>query len=306
MPTSKNLPKHGVRVSTYDEFRHYGNAFAAGALNFLLVIGNGGVGKSTTFRKAVGEAAQWIEGNATPFGIYEEAFDHRNRALVLDDVDALYRDRNGLRLLKALCQQETERAVCWYSEASVLDQRNIPRRFTTSSPVAILANEWCGNNKDVTALEDRAHVVLFDPAPLGVHRDAAYWFEDQEVFSFIGQHLHLVAHHSLRLYRRAWELKQAGLDWRKMILSSLLEGKALLVAQLKTDPRYGCEEERVQAFTASGAGCRATYFNYAKKLVTKVAAPEIVLAQRSPTQQAVTEQSFMTVLEKRYGRLGQA
>lgn len=304
MPTSKNLPKHAVRVSTYHEFRQYGRAFAAGNLNFLLVIGSGGVGKSTTFRNAAGTSAHWIEGNATPFGIYQEAYQHRNRALVLDDVDALYRDRNGVRLLKALCQQEQERAVCWYSEASVLEQRNIPRRFTTRSQVAILANDWCGSNKDVTALEDRAHVVLFDPSPLEVHRDAANWFADQEIFSFIGQHLHLVKQHSLRLYRRAWELKQADLDWRKMILSALLEGKPLLVAQLKADQSYASEEERVQAFTASGAGCRATYFNHAKKLVSTVASPQMVLAQALPPRESDAEQSFMSDLEEQFGRLG--
>ena len=40
----------------------------------------------------------------------------------------------------------------------------------------------------------------------------------------------------------------------------------LLVARLQADPSYGTEEARAQAFVALGGGCRATYFNHARRL----------------------------------------
>ena len=37
--------------------------------------------------------------------------------IVLDDIDGLYRDRNGVRLLKALCQSDPARSVGWHTAA---------------------------------------------------------------------------------------------------------------------------------------------------------------------------------------------
>jgi hypothetical protein len=34
--------------------------------------------------------ACWIEGNATPFGMYVKLYRHRDEFVVIDDVDALY------------------------------------------------------------------------------------------------------------------------------------------------------------------------------------------------------------------------
>ena len=39
----------------------------------------------------------------TPFGMYEKLYRSRDRLVVIDDVDSLYSDRSGIRLLKCLC-----------------------------------------------------------------------------------------------------------------------------------------------------------------------------------------------------------
>ena len=164
-------------------------------------------------------------------------FMHQDQPIVLDDVDALYRDPNGIRLLKQLCQSEPSRLLGWYSDPQYLERRGVPTKFTTSSPVAIIANRWSTVNADVAALEDRGHMIVFDPPPIEIHRQAALWFHDQEVFDFISEHLHLIANHSFRTYLLAFELKKAQMDWKRTILSRFLSGPALLVAQLKVDPR---------------------------------------------------------------------
>ena len=64
-------------------------------------------------------------------------------------------------------------------------------------------------NADVAALEDRGHMIVFDPPPIEIHRQAALWFHDQEVFDFISEHLHLITNHSFRTYLLALELKKA-------------------------------------------------------------------------------------------------
>jgi hypothetical protein len=41
--------------------------------------------------------------------MYAKLYRHRDQFVVIDDVDALYADRSGLRLLKCLCQTEEAR-----------------------------------------------------------------------------------------------------------------------------------------------------------------------------------------------------
>src|SRR6516165_12816098 len=104
MAASAKMPHHALRLVSYGELEAYVRAFAAGHLNLLLLFGPPGVGKSRAVRRALDPHVGWISGQATPFGIYLEAFAYRDRPLVLDDIDGLYADRSGIRLLKSLCQ----------------------------------------------------------------------------------------------------------------------------------------------------------------------------------------------------------
>ena len=103
-------------------------------------------------------------------------------------------------------------------------------------------------------------MIVFDPPPIEIHRQAALWFHDQEVFDFISEYLHLITDHSFRTYLLAFELKKARMDWKRTILSRFLSGPALLVAQLKADPAFKSEEERVKAFREGGGGNRVDLF----------------------------------------------
>jgi len=266
MTEPNHIPRNAIVVERDKELNSFTQAFADGHLRFLMVIGPPGTGKSRAMRNAVADRAAWVDGNATAFGVYCAAFMNQDQPIVLDDVDALYRDANGIRLLKQLCQSEPSRVLGWYSDPQYLERRGIPAKFTTSSPVAIIANRWSTVNADVAALEDRGHMIVFDPPPQELHRQAALWFDDREVYDFISQHLHLMANHSFRTYLLALELKRARMDWKRTILNRFLLGPALLVAQLRADPAFKSEAERVGAFIAAGGGSRATYFNHAKKL----------------------------------------
>jgi hypothetical protein len=304
MAESKKVPDSVVRVHTYNELEHYARAFAAGHLNLLMLCGNPGIGKSQCFRGALGSKVGWINGSASAFGIYLLAFEYRNQPIVLDDIDGLYRDRHGIRLLKALCQTDTVKTLCWQTGAVTRDPQGVPRLFSTTSKVAIIANQWHALNADVSALEDRGHCLHFVPTTLEVHRQAAGWFWDQEVFDFVATYLHLIQQHSLRTYVLAWELKKAGLNWRETVLSRFLQGATLEVAKLKSNPSCATEKDRVRAFVAAGLGCRATYFNCSKKLRPPVGEPLIRLVRSSPPEPARLSDDILGRLRRRFGFLG--
>jgi hypothetical protein len=304
MALSQSLPPSAVRVTSFAELDQYVRAFGEGHLSLLMMFGPPGVGKSRCVRQVLGSRVCWIGGQATPFGIYLQAYQHRHKPIVLDDVDGLYTDRQGVRLLKALGQTERTKTVSWQTAAPTLERCGIPRQFATTSRVALVGNAWKTLNADVAALEDRGHLLVFEPSPLEVHRQAARWFWDQEIFDFVANHLHLVAQHSLRAYCHAWELKQAGMNWRQGLLARCLTGAALEVAKLKANPGLASEAERIRAFVQSGAGCRATYFRHARRLKPMADPPKILLTQTSPPGDAAALEDHLDRLRLRFGRLG--
>ena len=293
----------GIRLTTYAELETIVTAFARGDLNLLILLGSHGLGKSRVMRQATAGQACWLEGTTSPFGLYCQLWRNQNRTVVLDDVDGLYASREGIRLLKCLTQTELQRSVSWHTDAATLVREQIPQEFRTTSRVAIITNEWKTLHRNVAALQDRGHVVIFEPSSLEVHLRTAEWFWDQEIFDFIGERLHLMREASMRHYSAAWELKQAGIDWRRLVLSRCLSGKALLVAQLKASPDYASEAERVGAFMARGGGSRATYFNFSKRLQSQAKAAPSIQLRSSPPHRAPDPELFR-ILRKWRGHFG--
>jgi hypothetical protein len=294
----------GIRLTLYADLEKIARAFARGDLNLLILLGSHGLGKSQVLRQATAGKACWLQGNTSPFGLYCELWRNQNRPVALDDLDGLYASREGVCLLKCLTQTEPQKRVSWHTDAATLSREEIPREFCTTSQVAIITNEWKMLNRNVAALQDRGHLVIFEPSALEVHVRTAEWFWDQEIFDFIGERLHLMREPSMRHYVAAWELKQAGIDWRSLVLSRSLSGKELLVAQLKASPEYASEAERVRAFIAGGGGSRATYFNLAKRLqACPGTAPSIPLKNPPPPRRA-SDDGLLRALRKWTGHFG--
>jgi len=300
MSKSKNPVRSPLRLSSYADLIKYVDAFAEGHLNLLILIGAPGLGKSQILKKALSDDVCWIDGHTTAFGMYCRLYEQRDRHVVIDDVDDLHHNPDAVRLLKSLCQSDREKSIAWNSTTRQLDQRGIPHQF--GSRTAIVANDWRCLNLDVEALEDRGHVVQFIPTPLEVHLQAAEWFDDQEVFDFIGSRLSFLEQPSFRHYVSTAELKRAGLDWRRAMLSRCLSGKKLIVAQLKADVRFVTEEERAQAFVAAGHGCRATYFNIARKLPAATEPPPLPL--KSMQDEVPPPLDILEFLKEQHGHLG--
>ena len=265
MPRIKE-PEGAIRITTYRQLESYLCAFAEEHLNLLILVGAPGLAKSRTVRRLLGEGVCWIEGNATPFGMYTKLYRFRDKFVVIDDVDSLYADRNGIRLLKCLCQTEEEKAVAWHSAARSLEREGIPREFVTKSRVVIICNDWRTLNRNVVALQDRGYLLVFEPTAQEVHQKTGEWFDEPDIYDWFGKNLHLITDASMRHYLRAAGLKRAGMDWMRILPIAPENKRHRLVAELLADTSFCSEESRVQAFGERGGGCRATYFNYARRL----------------------------------------
>ena len=263
MPARKTLPKGALSVRTYEKLETYAEKFAEGHFGLLILVGGAGLAKSQIMKRALGKRALTIEGSASAWGMYQALWQNRGKLVLIDDVDELYRDQSSVRLLKCLCQTDATKSVAWYTGAT--DQSGIPRQFETTSKVCIIANEWKELSKNVAAVQNRGHLLFFQPTPEEVHQKTAEWYWDKEIFAWVGHHLPQLPKLSMREYVRAAELKEAGMEWHDAFIEHLHE-KTLLVARLLADDSYPDDKARIQAFKEAGGGSRATYFNHKKKL----------------------------------------
>ena len=109
-------------------------------------------------------------------------------------------------------------------------------------------------------------MLLFQPSAAEVHQQAGRWFDDQEIYQWFAANLHRVREPSLRHYVRARELKSAGMDWTEVLAAETENLRARLAAELLASAAYGSTAERVKTFVEQGGGCRATFFNYRRRL----------------------------------------
>jgi hypothetical protein len=268
MARPRKRPPNANLIDTYDGLAPYVQAFADNRLNLLILIGGAGLQKSRQLRTAVPGDSLWVEGHVTPFQLYIDLYNHRESGnlVVIDDADGLITSRDGIRVLKCLCQTELTKTIAWHSSAAKLDEQGIPKSFASRNRVCIIANDWHTLDANVRALEDRGHLIWFKPSTVEVHRRVKEWFHDVEVHDFIGSHLDLLPFASMRHYVNALELKLAGMDWKDSLLRQWLSPKRYQVAKLKLDACFSKEEDRVRAFVEAGWGSRATYFRLSESL----------------------------------------
>lgn len=259
-----------ISVTTYAELARWADAFAKGHFDAFILVGNPGLGKTRTVKDRVGTGVRLIEGRTSAFQLFCELYKNKDKPFLIDDVDALYSDKDAVRLLKCLCQTEKVKTLAWHSATPKLDQEGIPHEFSTKSKVAIIANVWKDLNTNIEAVNDRGILIRFRPNAHEVHRWVASWYQEQkvsdEVYDFIGNHLALIREPSGRHYVTARQVKDAGLNWKAALYETWnLDTKGVTVLTLLRDGAL-TSKRRVQLFNEQTGGSRATFYRLAKDL----------------------------------------
>lgn len=288
---TRSLPDGCITAKTYAEFDERIRQFVEGKLALLLVIGEPGISKSQSIRHALQHIDHlYLETHSTALGMYQRLHEHRNMPVVIDDLDGIYADKAAVRLLKSVCNTDASKTLKWNSNHSSIGdgEGKTPREFTTTSKVCLIANEWKCSNVNVRAIQDRAIVLYFDPDPVEIHRQVGAWFDDREVYEFIGSHLHLIIRPSMRLYVKGGQLRQAASSrWREDVLTMAgVDEKTRVIAELQTDLTLN-ENGRIEAFMARTSCARSTYFAAKRKMPPKVEV-ETTLPVRSEDRSSET------------------
>lgn len=270
-----------VTITTYKELSQWVDAFMRqDGLRLLFVVGHPGASKSVSFKTQINEDChRYIKaGRLSGFQLFKQLYLHRNKAILLDDVEDALKKRDTARILMALCETDEEaRTIAWFGTETQLTAKkgeklvSVPQEFTTESRVCVISNEWGILTSRFGALLDRGTVLFFAPSAQEVHTYVEPWFSDPEIFGFIGRHLDEIPRHSIRFYVTSKDLKDKGLDWRKVLLESWSQEQQKespahrLLRDIIADPRYKIEKERVQAFISHPLGKSRRMYFYLKK-----------------------------------------
>ncbi len=227
-----------------------------------------GTAKSRIIQDAVGDKGCLVEGNATAYGIYNKLHENRDKTLILDDVDGIYRNPPALRLLKSLCQTDYAKTIRWTSGSTV--HSNLPDSFQTVSNVCVITNDWNTLNAHAAAIVDRGFLLFFEPSSKEVHMRVGSWFFDREIYKWIGQHLNMFPQLSMRDYLKASQLKGAHMNWQEYLMADI-PPKQRIFLQICADGSFTTETQRVEAFRRLTGLSRATYFNMKQRLRSSLA-----------------------------------
>jgi hypothetical protein len=213
------VPEGFDLITTYSDLTEYTRAFAKGDLGFLLLVGSPGSGKSQQLHHDLaGQEHQWIDNHCSLLGLYCSVYEAKGSQIVLDDINHLLRNPMACSLLKALTQTDRVRWVSWESTAKALEQRCVPRRFSTSSSICLTANKWDSSNPDMAAIQDRSTPVAFYPSAETIHkRVLELGWCDETIWKFIGKHLPKIPQPSMREYQNGMTYKKAGMKWQEKL-----------------------------------------------------------------------------------------
>lgn len=163
-----------------EEFKHLDSRFigvekyvkqvAAGKFRSLIVNGHPGIGKTHSVTKFLEQYAKGnytvLQGRVTLLSLYAtlHAFKNKGKVVVLDDVDSVFSDVQGLNILKAVMDTTATRRVHWLSSGGRLNTMGLPDNFIFNGGVILISNVGFGGGygKLVThlnALKDRSYCV---------------------------------------------------------------------------------------------------------------------------------------------------
>ena len=272
---------HARYLRTYSELDSECRDFLDGSpttgekIQFLIIVGNPGTGKSQRFK--LREDIAYVNNAASVVGLYSRVYFAKadsspdkghedDEAIVLDDIDSMLATPGAMPFFKSL-GQKGEKKISWEKQNTVLKNQGIPNQYKTQSRVCLIFNELPKvKDKNLQAVFDRARIVFFDPTAKELHDYVGSWWAEaypkhQDVYRFLGENLPFVFAPSVRLYEHILEEKTLGHDWRNFGIQYLRGQDTALtaIAEMVQEPFWddANQEERAAEFkTTYRAGNR--------------------------------------------------
>ncbi len=110
----------------FEELSDYVTLVAKGVMPALLITGQGGVGKSYNIDKILDQYGKrhetWekVKGKASPTAIYSILWENRDKIVVFDECDNIFKDAEALNILKGALDSNDFREISWAAKSEVM------------------------------------------------------------------------------------------------------------------------------------------------------------------------------------------
>ena len=256
-----------ITIKKYNDYRDIMKAFKSRKLNLLTIVSAGGLGKTYISEEELFKETPLIfTGHVTPLSLYKTVYarsqEEKEFIVIFDDVDTLMLNKTNVALLKQICDTRETKTVKYFTTSPMLG--TTPSEFETNCKVLMLMNEMKPEDRNLQALMTRSHLMHFIPDDIEVLNNMRTFANDEEILDFIKIYASFSNSLNLRCYKRAEELKNAGLNWKSSIINDLKVDPDLLEIHhlLK---KYKTNTEREKYFE----GSRMTFYRKLKILVSK-------------------------------------
>jgi GTPase SAR1 family protein len=185
--TEKELASDFKRLDqAYESVQTYIKNIANGELRSLIVNGPPGVGKSAMVEKFLKKYKtsnqKFVSGQMTSFALYQNLYQNKDKGqvLVLDDVDSIFGNTEGLNILKAAMDTTRQRRISWESNTMMLSELGLPKVFNFNGSVVLITNVGFGGAMTkqmahLNALKDRSYCIpIADGGGNSAYKQIAY------------------------------------------------------------------------------------------------------------------------------------
>jgi hypothetical protein len=249
---NENTLKDRVKFldETLEDVYDITRAIGAGApsMNSLMISGRAGTGKTYNVTKGLDDEGLMadddyivVSGAVSTVIMYKKLYQYRNKILVFDDCDAVFRDENGRNILKAALDSKKVRRISYLKKSStVFDPKDfendpegefnavesglVPAYFDFTGRVIFISNLPKDKADPDGAIRSRSILIDINPddatlmeriktlLPYLEPRDLPL-NEKEEIFEFMKRANDV----SMRTFVKAAGFKQAGLpNWERM------------------------------------------------------------------------------------------
>jgi hypothetical protein len=111
----------------------------------LLVLGEGGLGKSYSIKNALVDCGMeeheyvFFKGYSTARGLYNSLYDNNGKVIVFDDCDSVLEDKVAINILKSALDSYDEREITWMSKMNKSDE--YPNKFKFNGRIIFISNK---------------------------------------------------------------------------------------------------------------------------------------------------------------------
>jgi hypothetical protein len=233
---------------TMDDLYQVSRKIAAGAFNSLFITGRAGTGKTYTVEKAMqdeglvrDEDYVLITGSVSTVMMFIKLFQYREKTIIFDDADAVFRDENGRNILKAALDTKKVRRIAYIKKVKGLfdptmyddnpegygdavENGEVPNQFDFTGRVIFISNLSKSIADPDGAIQSRSILIDINPDDATLmermRRLLPYLepidmsIEDkEEIFEFMQNAKNI----SMRTFVKAAGFKKAGLgNWQRM------------------------------------------------------------------------------------------